>query len=428
MISGRALDKLGAEGDALTALQTIVTLFGEPYLTVKADNKPISLLWNRPDRLATVELYIFGKCLQKVMTSNEKWLKQTIREIKKSPEKARGLCTEIIYLGMFDVQERTINPAAKNNAGYDFSITTDDGQNQYVSIKNVDISANNASFQRGCRKVRTRWQDKLRLNRKNLSLRVIIRDLPAEEDFDLIIKSIQEQKEIYPKLHLTPKAGIDIFIASLPSFGNLSSAHTSDAVMFYCTAPTSETQRYLSGVRKAVQNIYRHTKNDISALRVVFMRLHVNADFDEIRKQAKELVNLESNEVDCLIFHQPSYVRDEQNNSHINHGFLIEANARFALASTQYGLIKCMPPIGSVSLQQSRNQIRDVNNGSILDVHPSDYLFQQGDIYNLGKMGEHISLSSPATGIREHGVCLVDGSHIVFSSKITPPTEDLLLI
>jgi hypothetical protein len=276
MINGRALDKLGPEGDALTALQTVVELFGESYLTAKSNNNPISLLWNRPDRLATVELYIFGKCLQKLLASNEKWLRQTIREIKKSPGKTRGLSTEIIYLGMFEVQERTIFPAAKYNAGYDFSITNEEGRNQYISIKNMDISANYASFQKGCRKVRTKWQDKLRLISKNLSLRIGIKNIPTEEDFDLIIKSIQAQREIYPQLHLTPKDGIDIFIATLPSSGNLSPMHTSDTVMFYCTAPTSETQRYLSGIRKAAENIYRHTKNDSSALRVVFMRLHVN--------------------------------------------------------------------------------------------------------------------------------------------------------
>lgn len=98
----------------------------------------------------------------------------------------------------------------------------------------------------------------------------------------------------------------------------------------------------------------------------------------------------------------------------------MEANAKFGIYSTTHGVVQCTPPIGSISLQQSRNQIKDLASGRILELSPSDYLFQQGDIYNLGKIGQHIPLNSPATGIREHGVCLVNGSYLTFSSK-TPP-------
>lgn len=428
MLVGRALDKLGPDEDGLAVLQTVLDFFGEPYLIAKSNDKPLSLLWARPDRLATVELYTFGKCLQRIKSSNDKWLRQTIREIKKSPEKARGLCTEIVYLGMFEASGAAIEPAQKNNPGYDFAIKTVEGQSQYVSIKNIDISDSNAAFQRGCRKLRGRWQEKLRLTKENLSLHVVFKSLPQEKDFDIAIKSLQAAGSIFPSLHLAPKDGIDLFVANLPPTKKLSPIHTSETVICYCTAPTSETNRYLSAIRNAAKNIHKHTKADTGALRVVFMRLHVNAEFEAIQQLAHELVNKENNEVDCLIFHQPSYVRDEGNNSHINHGFLIEANAGFALASAQYGLIKCMLPIGSVSFQQSRNQIRDMNTGNILKIRPSDYLFQQGDIYILGEMGEHVSLSSAATGVREHGVFLLNGRHLTFSSKITPPIEDLLLV
>lgn len=53
MIKGRLLDNLGADGEALEALQTIRSLFGDPYLKAKSDNKPLSLLWQRLDRLST---------------------------------------------------------------------------------------------------------------------------------------------------------------------------------------------------------------------------------------------------------------------------------------------------------------------------------------------------------------------------------------
>ena len=428
MITGRSLERLGPDNDGLETLQLIVELFGEPYLSTMALNKPLSLLWSRPDRLATVELYIFGKCLQKIRTSNEIWLKKTIREIKKSPEKARGLCTEILYLGMFNVSGTSIVPAPLNNAGYDFSLMRTEAQVEYVSVKNIDISKNKASFERGCRKLRIKWQEKLRLAKKNLSLTVIFKHLPTEEDFELAIKSIKDKKVIYSSLHLNPKDGIDVFVNDLPLSTSLSSIHTSESVLCYCTAPTAETNRYLSAIRNAANNIYRHTNAKSGSFRIVFMRLHVNAEFKALRQLARQIVNEECNEVDCFIFYQPGYVRDEEDNSLINHGFLMEANSRFVFYSASNGVFQCRPPIGSISLEQSITQIKDTATGETTEFSPSDYFFQQGDIYVKGEIGAEISLNSPAAGIRCHGVFIINENNLTISDKITPLVEDLLLI
>lgn len=428
MIDGRLLDNLGADGEALAALQTILNLFGEPYLKAKADSKPLSVLWQRLDRLATVELYIFGTCLRKVQEHNEVWLKQAVREIKSNPTKAKGLFTEIIYLGMFSAPRTPIAPALKNNPGFDFSITSDEGRTQYISIKNIDISEQQAAFQRGCRKLRTKWIEKLKITKSSLGIRVASRQSLSYEDFETIIKAIQNQEIIYTGLHLTPKDGIDVFVVHLPTSRKLSPVHISDSVVVYCPPPNSEIERYTSRVRKASDNLYQKTKHDNSGLRVLFMRMHVNADYSIIEEQARKIVNSPKREADCIVFYQPSYARTQDNSSIIHHCFKIEANAEFARASTQYGLIKCEIPLGSVSTEQSINQIQDLTNGSTFEVRPSDYLYQQGDIYAIGDIGEHISINSPAPGIREHGVCYINGRYVEVTSKLAPTTEELILI
>ena len=428
MIDGRLLNNLGADGEALTALQTILNLFGESYLKAKADNKPLSVLWQRLDRLATVELYIFGTCLRRVQEHNELWLKQAVREIKKSPVKAKGLFTEIIYLGMFSAPRTPIAPALKNNPGFDFSITSDAGITQYISIKNIDISEQQAAFQRGCRKLRTKWIEKLKITKNSLGIRVSSRHSLSDEDFETIIKTIQNQRFIYTGLHLAPRDGIDVFVVNLPTSRKLSPVNTSDSVVVYCPPPNSEIERYASRVRKAAENLYEKTKHDNSGLRVLFMRMHVNADYSIIEEQARKIVNSPKREADCIVFYQPSYTRTQENSSIIHHCFKIETNAEFARASTQYGVIKCEIPLGSASTEQSINQIQDLVNGSVLQVQPSDYLYQQGDIYALGEMGEHISIDSPAPGLREHGVCNINGDYIQVTSKIAPVTEELILI
>lgn len=140
MIKGRDLSNLSANNDGEKALNNIIKYFGIEYLT---NNKQHSLprLWARPDRLATVELYILGMCLDAFDESNQKWLKDTIRRIKSElPRNATGLFTEIIFFGYFNLQRSIIIPAKSKNPGYDFSIEFPNKNKQYVSIKNIDIS------------------------------------------------------------------------------------------------------------------------------------------------------------------------------------------------------------------------------------------------------------------------------------------------
>jgi len=119
MIIERDLSNLGSKDDATSAIECIISYFGQEYLSSKVNHR-LAQLWFRPDRLATIELYILGKCLQNVGRENEKWLKELIRKIKKEPEKSHGLFTEIIYFGFFRMHNSRIEPAKKITLGMTF--------------------------------------------------------------------------------------------------------------------------------------------------------------------------------------------------------------------------------------------------------------------------------------------------------------------
>ena len=90
-------------------------------------------------------------------------------------------------------------------------------------------------------------------------------------------------------------------------------------------------------------------------------------------------------------------------------------------------------PIGSVSTEQSLVKIVDLENGLETYISPSDYFFQQGDIYLLAKQDSDGSLynndlGSPAPGIKKHGVFYMNGDYMTLESKIHPKVEELLII
>ncbi len=428
MINGRALDNLGEEGEAIQALQEIEKLFGVAYLSAQPESNPLSILWNRKDRLSTVELYIIGKCLIKIKQENELWLKQIVREIKKSPNKSKGLFSEILYFGMLSVPYSKIVPAERKNPGYDFSIPMKNGFTQFVSVKNVDISDEQRRFQSGCRRVRAKWREKLRLLNENLGLSILCQDPINKDDFELIIKSIREAKAIYPQLHLSPRGGLNILVTRLPVNYQTSPVHTSDMTLVYCPSPESERKRYSNKVALAAKNILLHTQQESKALRIVFVRVNVHADYKEIQDRATQIINDPSSKIDCIITYQPSYVRDNKNNSLIHHCFKMEVTPHFAMNLGADCPAKVTIPLGSVSMSQAPIQFMDPIKGKIQEIQPSDYVFQQGDIYKLGKLGEYIYMASLASGLREHGVCKINNEFITLSSNSTPNDDNLILI
>lgn len=428
MIQGRVLDKLGSEGEAEQAFKEIENLFGTDYLKAQSEKNLLSTLWNRKDRLSTVELFIIGKCLIKIKEDNESWLKQTIREIKRSPDKSKGLFSEIIYLGMLSLPCSKIIPAPRKKPGYDFAIPMKNGFTQFISVKNVDISDEQKKFQAGCRRVRAKWKEKLRLLHENLSLAILCHDSIKENDFELIIKSIKELKSIHPQLRIAPRDGLNILITKLPIDYKISPAHTSDMVLVYCPGPESEKKRYANKVAQAAKNIWAHTAQETNALRIIFIRVNVHADYKEIQDRANQIINDPTSKIDCIITYQPSYVRDNENNSLIHHCFKMEFTPRFAMNLGEDGPAKITIPLGSVSMSQAPIKFVDPIKGEIQEILSSDYVYQQGDIHKLGKIGEHISINSLAPGIREHGVCEINNEFISFSSKLTPNDESLILI
>lgn len=430
MIKGRNLDNLGGESDAIEALSIIRHYFGEGYLNANNNHK-LPKLWARLDRLATVELYVFGKCLLKIAKENEKWLLETIRGIKRqSPDSSHGFFTEILFLGMFGLHRTKILPAEKSKSGYDFSVEFPNDIRHLISVKNIDASESNKVFQRNSRRLRKKWIGKIKSLNIRAGIRVVSDKSLVDSDFDDIITIFKNIRLSSLKRTYQINKDIKAILFNLPEADySSSSKFVSDIVQIFCPPPVSEYKRYVKKIRSAVSNIRKHTvKGDNTSL-VVFIRVHVHADYNFISDQVKEMINEDSSTVDCVICYQPSYVRDEKNSSLLNHSFKIEASARFAIRMAGSDWYKVDIPLGSSSLSQSDVKVVDLETGDEEFLSASDYFFQQGDLYINAKKEENGSLycddiGSPAIGIRKHGVF----QGLVVTSKSTVEHEELLII
>lgn len=190
MIEGRLLKNLSPEGkkDAEKTIKTIQNHFGDGYLNCNKTHR-LPKLWRRSDRLATVELYLFGVCLQRLEVDNAEWLKVTISSIKRQSEKStHGFFTEIIYFGMFGLTHSQIIPAPKSTSGYDFSVQLRNNSKQFISIKNIDVSDAQKKFIQNSIKLRRIWIERLKKKNVSLGLRVTSSANISEEDFKYLFK------------------------------------------------------------------------------------------------------------------------------------------------------------------------------------------------------------------------------------------------
>ncbi|MEZ9125391.1 hypothetical protein AB4145_02155 [Vibrio splendidus] len=431
MIKGRALDKLSYDNDGEEALTSIIEYFGIDYLESNS-NHTLPTLWNRPDRLATVELYTLGKCLQQFSEENQKWLKSTIRKIKKeNPRNTLGFFTEIFFFGVFSLFESKIHPAPGKNPGYDFSIDLVNGNSQVVSIKNIDASDSYAFFKSQSDLVRSTFVKALARKGYGLSLQIISDKTLTKPDFDKIIKFLSKGRF---KLNQACQLDKSILLnfASLPSteyaYSRQKVSHT---IQIMSMPAKSEKLRYVKKIRQAVNNLNKNVETKNNQVKVVFMRMHEGANYKHMEQPIKELID--SEEIDCVICYQPTYVRNEHNQSHLNHCIKFEANAKYALNLGGADWFQLKIPIGSYSTEQAPLKLVDSITSKQTSIPDDSYVYQRGDLFTVAgadKEGtiSHNEIGLLAPGIVRHAVILMNGSEFYIDPKISPKHEELSII
>ena len=407
------------------AFRAVEETFGAIWLSDPNGLARLQRTWRRNDHLANLELYTLGVAIHMLRKhGQEDWLKRTVKAIRKSTT-SHGLITEIIVYAMIEFEGKRLIPAPLKTPAYDFSTSSSGGDTYYLSVKNHDITDTAKEFARRSEQLRKAWRNRLAKERKNLALYLWSEKPLSSDDFELVLGHINGERGTVIGGPTPLKPTLNVKIAALTEPLNLATAETSDTVLVMAPAPLLEQERFQKNIWSAADK-FRPLGRNPGQWNVLFMRVHVLADIDYLGKLAEQILSKPGAPLDCIILHQPAYVRDKTNASLLNHSFRVICSPSFEQSRNPATPFRFMPPVGSCSLSAAPMVIfsDDVEAGPL---PPNSYLFQQGDIFRAWSpaVGEGLMpLSSPAEGIRQHVVV----AGMILSAKGMPIHPDLLLI
>ncbi|HTF27403.1 MAG TPA: hypothetical protein VK625_01090, partial [Flavitalea sp.] len=125
--------------------RVIIEWFGKEWLETPNGNV-IQVLWDRPDHLATIELFHLGFALRELAKTDSPFVKAKVKEIKGADKKTQnGAFFELFALNAFMLNRKVV-AAKEGNPGFDGTITLVNDKSLKLFIKNYSISAHHLDF------------------------------------------------------------------------------------------------------------------------------------------------------------------------------------------------------------------------------------------------------------------------------------------
>ena len=430
----RLLGGLGEDVDhARRAIDAVEQAFDIRWLEQAQGTTLMQRLWRRSDRLASVELYTLGCAILRLQREGQHgWLKETVRNIKKSAS-PHGPVAEIVAYGQLSFGGRALEPMPKNTPGYDFRVAMDQGKTLYLSVKNHDVTQSSKEFNRQSRLIRKAWREKLKLEKLQRALRIYAIKPLDVEDFAAVKQYVQGSLDLHSTEPVEVRPNVMVVAHPLHyEIGALSNFHVSDMVLVCAPAPEEEQLRFRKNIRIASEKFRKNITRSEDGLNVIYMRVHANADMDYLMAVAKDIMEDAEACVDAIIFYQPTYARNEQGHSLLNNAYRIVFNMRYAKFSKGQvrDIMKIIPPVGSISFERAP-MVLLMDGEARMEIPPNSYVFQQGDVYLLSQPdGDSMTgeLRSPASGIREHVVFKIGNQSLAIGSKVHAQEDDLSIV
>lgn len=430
----RPVYHLGNPERAAEMIRVVGEAFDVRWLSQEGTHR-IKSVWARRDPLASSELVCFGNALVRVRDLAPEWLKKTVRRIKKTPADAHGLISEILTFGQLSIPDGSLELAVDSQRGFDAIAHHGNGWKHFISVKNHDISDKEKQFHQAGRRIRKAWQNRIRLERRSGGV-VVISQVPFEAHHEAAIIELLRSEPAPIGTRLLFDGAIYVsWGGPYDHIQPLSSTHLSDHIVVVAAQPTSEQDRFKNGLRKAIQQIEKHTPNETNTCRIVHMRVHESADLGLLEALANELAEREDYAVDGVLLLQPSVLHDAAT-SQILHTvkmggagrkFIQFAQSRAGSHTTPYTY---QFGVGALSDKPSQIQLR-APLGSGITLHPHSYVFQQGDYYVDATPSKDGALegdiSTPAPGIAIHSIVRIQGGEFVVQ-PLSPESNLLYLL
>lgn len=436
-------------------MQILIDSFSLEWLE-KKNNHPIQILWERNDELATNELYSLAESIKSLNKIDPEWVKAQVK-LAKSRDKnnSRGAIFELLALGMMNAPEHPVQPAKRNQAGYDGIITKSKGQHTRVSIKSYGCSNFQQQFEKKAKEIE-KTVIKL-LKKYNYQSSQIILDFPdifpekrewelLEKEIDRIFKEQRNATEpftalvepIDPNTPLAPGNSRAIFILIINPFRhNIDEFHpafNSYTLLISAQYHKNEHLNIYSKLNDACSNLSKYAAietNDIINSLIIHIPDTISL------KQCTDWLDQYFNDfpdkpISFVVLYQVSVADDlTAKTSSINHC----ANIYTRKGKKIEGSYKFCIPVGSVSNNSSGLQIiAEFPNGDrkIIPIE-NKYTYQRGEHYIKmrpdGKGGYYGNINRLSHGVHTNVVmefpCQKQSA--VIKGKF-PPSDELLIL
>lgn len=417
----RPIHHLGDPEHAKMSIQAVEEAFDVRWLDQEGTHR-IQSVWARRDPLASAELVCFGDALRNVKNFAPDWLKKTVRRIKKTPADAHGLIAEILTFGQLSVPDGSIELAADSEAGFDAIAHHGNGWRHFISVKNHDISDKEKRFHQAGRRIRRAWQDRIRLERRSGGV-VVISQVPLEAHHEAaIIDLLKSEQTSYGTRLLFNEAIYVSWGGPYDHIQPLSKARLSDHVVIIAAQPTSEQDRFKTGLRKAIQQIEKHVPAEPATCRIIHMRVHKSADIDLLENLTEEITTRQGSAVDFVLLLQPSVIHDAAKTQilhTVRTAGMGEKFIEFSKSREKYTTTPYLYEfgVGGLSSKSSKIQIVTPSDPNIT-IPPHSYIFQRGEYYIDAKSSEtgalEANISTPAPGITINAIFRMQGEEVIF--------------
>jgi hypothetical protein len=413
--------------------------FGIDWLTGSNDY-PIQRLWQRPDALATNELYTLACSVQAFRDLAPDWLEHQRQSIVGADQNnSRGALFELIGLSLFCGESQTVVPAVRSQAGYDGFVKFASGDGLRLSLKSYGLSVHNQIVVNEASRVEQNIVERMRATGDH-ALEAFI-DIPHRHpdarDWSLLHEGIDQIFGLYRRTAAMWVLDDDNwFVAFRPMAEVDRQLHRRSASykLILC-APYHQNERrnLISKLEEACSNLERAGVAETGSIRnAVLVRLPWTASTRLCTEWTDDyLRERPAAPISAVVFIQPSVIRNDQGASLIHACVSTVTRPSYATwHSRQPAKLTLTLPVGTVGPNQSEVQLR---LGKRVVGVEDRFIFQRGHRYEVWPRnddGELVAdLRSPASGVMTHAVIepFPGAGEIILSGRFAP-SDELLII
>jgi hypothetical protein len=374
------------------AMACISEVFGERWLQVKSSKRNlIKELWQRRDFVSSMELFIIGSALRKIVERSEyqDWLEDFVRKVKSSDDgNAVGAIYEAVMYSML-ANNPAVTLAPPAQAGFDFTAQFGEGVIRY-SCKRLQVSDEEKKSRREFEEFRSIFKATL-LAQRRTGWHVVLYGmetgpLPKHNSFEKAVLSAFQSKERQTQL-----GNFRLFLKQLSPIidrSRLNLRKLSYATTLIRPMPKSEQNRFQDLFRRAAKNLTKHSPNPTDLqINALMIGLPESISIEKAKKWVEErFEKSDSSRIAMVILTKFLPAADLERNSTLNSlqvGFCINNNCDSAsiefIQRNAKTALKFAVPIGSVSEEPAHLHL--AADGAMLPLEDA-YIHQSSEIHH----------------------------------------------